>query len=229
MSEPSINNCTNSDMSPSFLSLPRELRDQIYELVLLEQRPVKPFPFNFDRLTPGLFRVNKTIHHETTRLFYSQNRFSTMHGDAEKVAKFFEQIGRKNADSTRHLCIRFPHIEYPDSGNATLDYDTVGILNSIQSNCANLSTLTATIYSGYAIPIWLCVLDHPKIFNEALKLLDTRFRAISSLEEIIVKLPPDEDGGGAEVNGLIRRELKSYGWTIGVAEFEIGEEGYGSA
>ena len=84
-------------MPLSFLSLPRELRDQIYELVLLhEELHVPAYMCNIGRqLTPGLFQVSKTIHGEATSLFYTQNCFSTMHGDAEKVAKFFEQIGPK--------------------------------------------------------------------------------------------------------------------------------------
>lgn len=55
-------------MSFNFFSLPRELRDQIYELVLLHQELIDPFidPWGYydrrEKLTPELLRVNKTIH-----------------------------------------------------------------------------------------------------------------------------------------------------------------------
>ena len=54
----------------------------------------------------------------------------------------------------------------------------------------------------------LDALDHPKIVAEAMALVNTRFRAISTLQEILVEVY--EDGP----NDHIRREMKSHGWTI---------------
>ena len=51
-------------------------------------------------------------------------------------------------------------------------------------------------------------LDYPKIVAEGLALVDARFRAISSLQEIIVEVY--EDGP----SDYIRREMKNHGWTI---------------
>jgi len=61
-------------------------------------------------------------------------------------------------------------------------------------------------------------LDNPKIVTEALKLVDTRFRAISSLQEIIVEVY--EDGPSDH----IRRRMKSHGWTISTTEYVEEED-----
>ena len=58
----------------------------------------------------------------------------------------------------------------------------------------------------------LNALDHPKIVAEAIALVNARFRAISSLQKIIVEVY--EDGP----NDHIRREMKSRGWTISATE-----------
>lgn len=80
---------------------------------------------------------------------------------------------------------------------------------------------------------WLDALDKLKIVTEALKLVDTHFRAISSLQEIIVEVY--EDGPSDH----IRRKMESHGWTISTTEYveeeccsmsfsdnEYGDSGY---
>jgi len=201
-------------MSSNFFSLPRELRDQIYELVLLHQEVIDPW-VDYDRrqkLTPELLHVNKTIHREASSLFYAQNRFDFTMGTPEDVASFLGQIGRNNADYIRHICVGFPKFLYLDPGDVTLEDDSVGILANIQSGCANLSTLTTSLYSTNAMELRLDALDNPKVVTEALKLVNTHFRGLSSLEEIIVEVY--EDGPSDH----IRRKMESHGWTISVAE-----------
>lgn len=56
-----------SDMFFNFFSLPREIRDQIYELVLLHQEPLLiPGKMAIDdkNLNSKLLRTNRTVHHE---------------------------------------------------------------------------------------------------------------------------------------------------------------------
>jgi hypothetical protein len=55
-------------------------------------------------------------------------------------------------------------------------------------------------------------LDNLKIITEALTLVNTRFRAMSSLQEIIVEVY--EDGPSA----YLRRQIESHGWTISATE-----------
>jgi hypothetical protein len=56
-------------------------------------------------------------------------------------------------------------------------------------------------------------LDYPKIAAKGLALADACFRAISSLQDIIVEVY--EDGP----SDYIRREMKNHGWTINAIEY----------
>ena len=94
-----------------------------------------------------------------------------------------------------------------------VDYDSVGILANIRSGCANLSTLTTSLYSTNAMEPRLDALDNPKVVTESLRLVNTYFRAISFLQEIMVEVY--EDGPSDH----IRRKTESHGWTISVAEY----------
>ena len=208
-------------MPSNFFSLPREVRDQIYEPVLLHQELIDLW-VDYDRrqkLTPGLLRANKTVHREASSLFYAQNRFDFTMGTPEDVASFLGQIGRNNADYIRHICVDFPKFLYLDPGGVTLEDDSVGILANIQSGCANLSTLTTSLYSTNAMELRLDALDNPKVMTEALKLVDTHFRAISSLQEIIIEVY--EEGPSDH----IRRKIESHGWTISIKEY-VEEEAF---
>lgn len=205
---------TTTEMSANFLSLPRELRDQIYAYVLVDQDYIDigigyyPRPFS-----PPLLRTNKTIHREATSLLYTHNRFNFTGCDPALVPSFFDKIGRENAKHIRHIRINFPKFLYLDPGDVTLDDESNRILEKIQSCCANLSTLTTSVNSTNALERKLDNLDCPKIGAEALKLVDTRFKAISSLQKIIVEVCKDGP------SDHIRRKMESHGWTISTIEY----------
>ena len=59
----------------------------------------------------------------------------------------------------------------------------------------------------------LDALDNPKVVTEAFKLINTHFRAISSLQEIIIEVYADGP------SDHIRRKMESHGWTISVTEY----------
>jgi hypothetical protein len=221
-SEEGINGSATTDMPTNFLSLPSELRNRIYELCLLRQEPIDPWIDYNQRQepTPGLLCANKTVHCEANSLFYAQNRFDFTTATSENVASFLKTIGRNNADYIQHIRINFPNFLYLDPGDVTLEDDSVGILANIQSSCTNLSTLTMSLYSTNAMELRLDALDNPKIVTETLTLVDTRFRAISSLQKIIVEVY--EDGP----SNLIRRKMESHGWIISTTEYveELGSE-----
>ena len=202
-------------MSANFFKLPRELRDRVYELCLLLQEPINIW-IGFDKrkkLTPGLFRANKAVHREAGWLFYSQNRFNFTMVTPREVASFLGSIGRSNANYIRHVRVDFPNLRDLEPSNVTIEEGSISILGNIQSCCANLSTLTTSLHSTTAMALKLDSLDYPKIINEALKLVNTRFRAISSIQDIIVEV--DEDGPSY----YIRRKMESYGWTISATEY----------
>jgi len=202
-------------MSTNFLSLPGELRNWIYELLLLHQEPIDPFDYTRRyKLTPGLLRTSKTVHREASSLLYAQNRFDFSILIPKEVASFLEQIGRINANSIRHIIFNFPAL-YLDRHDVDLNL----ILAKIQSDCAKLSTLTTRPYSAKNMERKLDALDNPKLVAEALSLVDTRLRAILSLQEIIVEVYKDG------LSDHIRKEMQSHGWTISATEYvEVEEE-----
>lgn len=198
------------DMSSNFFAFPSEIRNKIYELVLLHQEPIDPWVtwYRPQKLTPGLFRTNKTVHYEAASLFYAQNRFDFTACTPEGITSFLEQIGRNNASYIRRIYVDFPIFRYLDPGDVALEDDSIRILAKIRNDCVNLSSLTTSLYSTSAMEFRLVALDYPKIVSEALKLVDTRFRAISSLQEIVVEVY--EDGPSDH----LRREMKTLGWNI---------------
>lgn len=202
-------------MSANFLKLPSELRNRVYGLCLLLQNPIDPW-INYSQrqeLTLGLLRANKTVHREASSLFYAQNRFDFTMATPEDIASFLEKIGRNNADYIQHVCVDFPDFYYREPGDVILSDGSMSIFASIQSSCANLSTLTALAYSTENMEDKLEKLDNPKIVT-ILKLVDTHFRAISSLKKIIVGMYGDDP------NCFIRREMKNHEWTIIATEYE---------
>ncbi|KAF4633894.1 hypothetical protein G7Y89_g4221 [Cudoniella acicularis] len=206
-------------MSANFLSLPSELRNNIYEQLLVLQEPVAcpTHPWfgqsQLRALTPGLLRANKTVHLEASSILYAQNRFDFTMCTSEDVTSFLDQIGRNNASYILYTCVDFPKFHYLDLHDVTLEDDSVRILAKIQSDCTRLGTLTTSLHSTNAMEVKLDALDYPKVVGEALALVDARFRAISSLQEIIVEVY--EDGPSDH----IRREMKNRGWTISTTEY----------
>ena len=102
---------------------------------------------------------------------------------------------------------------------------SVRVLEKIRDCCSNLSTLILSRSSTRAMEYRLDNLEHPKVVTEALKLLDARFRAISSRRE---KRLSDRGGSHTALsfifemyedsqNDDIRRKMKSYGWTLDIA------------
>ncbi|CAF9924692.1 hypothetical protein IMSHALPRED_006266 [Imshaugia aleurites] len=202
-------------MPANFLKLPSELRNSVYELCLLHQEPIDPCTGYNQRqeLTPGLFRTNKIVHREASSLFYAQNRFDFTAASPEDVASFLGTIGRNNADYIRHVCVNFPELHHLEPREVTLEDGSIGTFANIQSGCANLKTLTTSLYTTNAMMLRLDALDNLKIVTEALKLVDTLFRASASLQEIIVEVY--EDGQ----SDYIRREMVKHGWTISAVEY----------
>lgn len=177
----------STDMSANFLSLPSELRNNIYEQILVLKEPVA-CPTNswlrqspLRALIPGLLRANKTVHLEASLVLYAQNRFDFTMCTSEDVISFLEQIGRNNASYILSICIDFSKFHYLDLHDVTLKDNSVRILEKIQSDCIKLGTLTTSLHSTNAMEKKLDALDYPKIVAEALSLVDARFRAISSL------------------------------------------------
>lgn len=203
----------------SFSQLPSELRNTIYELLLLHSEPIDPWHRFRLKLTTGLFRVCKTVHHESTSLFYSRNRLDLTAAYPKILDLFFEKIGSRNAACVRDVLIRFPEFPNLEPGNVAIDEGSIKMLTTLQSNCTNLNTLRTCRQSTDAMECWLNVMK--KKFDtglEALELVNTHFKAIPSLREVV--LYAYDDGPGVET----RQRMKEYNWKLSTTSYTTGKD-----
>ncbi|KAI0478324.1 hypothetical protein F4859DRAFT_53972 [Xylaria cf. heliscus] len=206
----------------NFFSLPSELRNGIYELVLLHlQEPLDPWAYYFrldyiredswlrGQLTPGLLRANKAVHREAGSLFYGKNCFNLSNTSPEQLVSFLEQIGGINASYIRHVVIDFPLFRSPSPGHGVaLVERSVDILAAIQSHCINLSSLRTSPRTLSSMELIFDNADNDKVATKALQLVDAHFRAIKSPQEIIIEVYEDAP------SDHVRQRMKSHGWTI---------------
>lgn len=184
----------------------------------MHTEPIEPW-YHFQAYpTSGLLCANRAIHREASSVFYGQNIFDFTEANPNRVVSFLGQIGSTNAGYIRHILIDFPSFLYPDPGEVTLEKDVVGMLELIQHECTDLSTISTSLRSTNSMEVRLDDLDNNKIATEALELVDSRFRNISSIEKIIVEV--FEDGP----SGHIRRRMESHGWVVNQNERVEEEE-----
>ena len=102
----------------------------------------------------------------------------------------------------------FPKFRCLDLGEITLKDEDVSFLSRIQSGCANLRTLYTWVDSPHDMTNELCVSEDPEVISEALRLVDTHFRAIPSLKKIIAEIFVHD------LSNRMRESMESHGWTI---------------
>lgn len=212
-------------MPANFLSLPSELRNNIYEQILVLQEPI-PCQYSsiwcsgLQSLTPSLLRANKTIHIEASTIFYGNNHFDFSMCTWRDMSSFFEQIGRHNASYILHICIKFPKFYDLQLHDVHLETESVITLVKIYYYCTGLVTLTTSLDSTNDMEVELDALDYPKIVEKALALVDALLRSILPLRKIIVQVY--EDGP----SGHIRRRMEDHGWTINTTKYVESELDY---
>lgn len=200
-------------MSTNFLSLPSELRNRIYELVLLDESSINPGIVSYPHhpLTPGLLCANKMIHREASSFLYAQNRFD-LTGYEPHLVDFLDQIGHDNANHIRQLCIGFPRFRSLNRHDVTLEDDSLRVLAKIRSSCTNLSKLVTALDSTDGVTLSLDALDNPNIVVEALALVNAHFRALSSLQDITVEIYEERPSAHT------RKSMGILGWNFEVTE-----------
>lgn len=206
-----------------------EIRLKIYSELLVLSEPIvfvadygpsspRLFRSERDGLSPVLLRINKRIHSEANTLLYSKNRFqfpklliSTPPAtDSAHIAPFLHQIGSQ-ASHIRHICIPFPNFDYPQPDSAKLHKAHIKNLNLVRDTCTSIRTLELWVSpdcANYALS------DSP-IAAEALDLLDTHFKNILSLKEIVVNFEvyPEQDPSDD-----LTKKMHDCGWTVKVTE-----------
>ncbi|KAK3630330.1 hypothetical protein LTR56_017506 [Elasticomyces elasticus] len=62
-------------LGPPLFRLPAELRNEIYEMVLLQRNPVHSLQVNRDLRVPALLQVSRQVRHETLKIWFEGNGF----------------------------------------------------------------------------------------------------------------------------------------------------------
>ncbi|KAL3471632.1 hypothetical protein BJX99DRAFT_21127 [Aspergillus californicus] len=199
-------------MPMSFLSLPSELRNEIYIYLLVRREPLDPWNGDHE-LVPNLLSTNSTILHEARSLLYGDNRFDLTRStwEPERLFRFFDTIGFVNSSHIRCIRIDFPGLRDLED-DISLEEDSLRILEKIQSHCTNLKTLIVASESTSVMENRLDSLDSPKVCAKALSLVAARFKTISSLRDVIIEVY--EEGPNSD----IRRKMESHGWILNVVE-----------
>jgi hypothetical protein len=193
-----------AESDTGFLSLPGELRNQIYELLLLREHPIDFVRCDSLRVSnppPGapvvaLLRVNKAIHREAASLLYGANCFDFV-GHSISPIPFSRQVGATNMAHLGHLRVYL----FIDSTN----------LACIRDSCTGLRRVTAFVPFVHEIA-------EPE--NEesrrglvrALSARDAGFRSVASLREFF--LESKNPGGEEESRTFIEREMVRLGWKL---------------
>ncbi|KAK4450250.1 hypothetical protein QBC34DRAFT_77919 [Podospora aff. communis PSN243] len=209
------------------LSLPRELRDNIYLNVLDVKHPLYLFKEDnsddvevFAPRTPArwlaLLHTNRKIHAEACETLYGRHKFvfvDTAKSQGDLLGVFLHKIGAVNAGYLTHVCINFPAmiVDRQDQ-NAARKPDLLE-LELLQERCGSLRTLEAFVYgqnskglvAGRYSPT-LGSLSTP----EALLQVDAKFKAIPSLPAVLIK--PSNGPLAPEVVEL----MQGFGWVISV-------------
>jgi hypothetical protein len=218
-------------MAINFFGFPTEIRLKIYSELLVDSEPIifiadygpsSPplFRSKRDGLCPALLRVNKRVHSEASPLLYSNNRFrfpdiftSTPSAtDSAHIAPFLSQVGSQTS-LIRHICVAFPTFDDYRHGRARLHEAHIKNLELIRDTCTSIATLELLL--TFPLECANYALDDSPIAAEALDLLDTRFKAIPSLKEIIVNISVY---GEEDLSEDLMKEMRDCGWTVEVTK-----------
>ena len=185
-------------MPMNFFKLPAEIRLQIYEKLLVSPDPIQFYHPSFPpdlsgyQGCPALLRASKRVHREASPVLYSYNRFEfncihpselcirTIPTKSAALASFFGQIGHQNASFLRRIWI---NSDCPSVDNVQLQEENLKMLELIRENCTTVAILEISLHD-----FWSYDANGSRTIKQAvLESLDARFKAISSLKEVIVR------------------------------------------
>lgn len=190
--------------------------------------PGKPFRWL------ALLYVNRQISAEASAILYGRNHFVLHEVEIPLAAttrrpslveSFLNCIGPVNAGLLSHLCVNFPATERIEGGKGgegkqsdfgaheiRLREESVHILHLLQKHCAGLRILETLLYgSQHSYSSALLQEDqlaNKKFVRELLWDINVRFRAIASLNRIIIRVY----SGSPALS--VREFLQGLGWVV---------------
>ncbi|KFY93586.1 hypothetical protein V498_04341 [Pseudogymnoascus sp. VKM F-4517 (FW-2822)] len=212
----------------SLLSLPRNIRDDIFKRVLVVRHPLYLFQDKYSAVVEtfgpeipvrwlALLYTNRQVHDEASAVLYGLNRFILVDTTPQQVRllqSFLNCIGSVNAGLLSHLCINFPVAEMvgEQPGEILLREDGLRSLKLLQDNCINLKTLENFVHRENSTYLRQASHDDSQFIREALSQIDAQFKLISSLSRIIVRF---YDGPPAP---SLMELMQGLGWVIIVGD-----------
>ncbi|KAB8212931.1 hypothetical protein BDV33DRAFT_210697 [Aspergillus novoparasiticus] len=213
---------STSSAHAGLLSLPIELRNDIYRQVLAVPHPLFLFQDSgcpIESFAPerpnqwlALLYTNRQISEEAKAVLYSSNKFALEEATKRQgslLKSFLDCIGSVNANSLSYLQMNFPATERADGqmGEIKLREDGMQTLRLLQEQCTNLKTLETLIHGPNCSLITDKEIDI-RTLRDALQDIDTQLRAIGSLDRIIVRF---SSGSPAPPTTEFMQEL---GWIV---------------
>lgn len=218
-------------MPTAFLSLPPEIRNQIYKYLLVCTEPIDPWAWFLDKdkknipktgipddLSGNILFTNTTISREARYFLYAHNHFALHWFFAWDEAgtwhkEFLSVIGKENAALIEHVhfdILNFTEFDWKDDSSSSCPIQRAELLESIRERCTNLKTLTA---SARTIDIFRGTMriigspSTPAVWKAVYQDLAVELQPFSSATKIYVETEPEME---SEQNGLPQR----YGWIL---------------
>jgi hypothetical protein len=213
-----------SSTRANFFSLPREIRDDIYDRVLAIPNPLYIFQETPDSpvhcFTPrrprkwlALLYTTRQLHSEASHAFYRAHQFEIVDSHETRISEYLQSfincIGPTNAASLAHLCIEFPRLE-PGNGKPDkirINNDSLRNLQLLQRMCTRLATLELTIHSKNA---GLIIDRADDLVQEALLVIKKQLGLISSLRKVVVRVMY----GKGTLSAAALESMQRLGWEV---------------
>ncbi|KAK4042993.1 hypothetical protein C8A01DRAFT_32938 [Parachaetomium inaequale] len=198
-------------------SLPREIRNDIYQRVLFVSHPLYLFQEETGpsdkvglfaperppaRRWLALLYPNKQLHDEASAVLYGLSHFALVDATAGKnhanlLSSFLGRIGSVNAGCLSHLCINFPAaVGNSEEEDVTADQQAgeedafLGELRLLREKCTSLVTLEMMVYGRHAKGVTVASHDpdNSQLVRGVLSRMDAHLKAIPSLRRVLVRL-----------------------------------------
>ena len=187
----------------SFFSLPRGIRNKIYQRVLIVPHPVVLFQDAGSRVETfapdrpvrwlSLLYINRQMHSEAIPILYGMNNFCLLDSTPQQVyllQAFLDCIGSVNSGLLSHLCINFPVAERIEDqpGKVKLRDDSLQSLKLLRERCTNLTTVETYLYWKTSTSLIITDPDNSQSILDGLSQIDAQLKAFPSLNRVIVRV-----------------------------------------
>ncbi|KAJ5333639.1 uncharacterized protein N7506_007422 [Penicillium brevicompactum] len=192
-------------MPTDFFSLPGEIRNKIYEYLLVHEGGIVPWHKGFG-LSPNILATSKRTLHEARSILYGGNCF-TISPDLNKTEELFNTIGLINVHHLRSIRIAFPLFNNKEifkfDNEPVCMNPSLATMKIIIKSCVNVETVTFSLVS-IELLVFSPVGDHGVTLAE----VDSRLREIPALKDVIV------EACRGSIAMAIRQEIEGLGWLM---------------